>query len=123
MTDLPGPYNLPYWPIILYVGNSGPAQLPLPTAPGFVYLIEGIDLYPTIQPNNGDCVVTIDAAAQLGGPFTAYAVQQSQNFPGPFHWRGALPIHDQTGYIMVSGSVPFTFSIWGRRLPDFTQDN
>lgn len=93
--------------------SFGPRSL-VPT--GMVFLIEGMDAYPSVQPNNGDLQVT---SSQW--PAALFLVQQSQNFPGPFFWRGRIPIFtlDQ---IFVSASVAFGVTIWGSWVPDFTID-
>lgn len=95
-------------------GSSfGPVSV-VPT--GIALLVEGMDAYPAIQPNNGDLVVQNSTSGAV-----LWQVQQSQNFPGPFAWRGTLPLFT-LDEIFVSASVGFNFVMWGTFVPDFTVD-
>lgn len=93
--------------------NFGPAAL-VPS--GIALLVEGLDAYGVVQPNNGDLVVQNAATGVV-----LWQIQQSQNFPGPFYWRGVMPLF-QSDQILVTATVGFNFVLWGTFVPDFTID-
>lgn len=106
-------------PAIILSHGAGPGSSFGPTSlvpAGMGFLIWGIDAYPVVQPNNGDLVVS-----DTQWPSPLFQVQQSQNFPGPFYWRGQIPIFPLDA-ISVNASVGFNVTIWGAWVPDFTID-
>lgn len=92
-------------------------------AAGYGFLLLGMDAYPGVQPNNGDLIVTITEAGPGGDSFTLWQIQQSQNFPGPFYWRGFYPIYDNEGTVSVSSTVPFAVNLWGFQVPRWLSDS
>lgn len=114
-------------PKVFWVGQvpSGTGFLSGPgPVGGTSWLILGIDLYAGEQPNNGDMQISQQVS---GGANTIFLVQQSQNFPGPFMWRGLYPFigtgtTSPLDLLEASGSVPFGFSVWGLSLPTFDAD-
>lgn len=106
-------------PAILLARAVGPGSSFGPVGvvpPGMAFLINGIDGYPTVQPNNGNLIVeNTNVSAVL------FQVQQSANFPGPFAWRGEIPLFT-LDELFVSASVGFNVLIWGAWVPDFTVD-
>lgn len=93
-----------------------------PPPSGLIFLIQGIDAYPEVQPNNGDFVVTYLFGGGTGQA-TLFQVQQSANFPGPFEWRGQIPFYAGSGQINITSTVPFAFTIWGLSVPNFISDS
>jgi hypothetical protein len=92
-------------------------------AAGYTFLWLGLDAYPTVQPNNGDFVFEATGSGPGGGTTVLYQVQQSQNFPGPFSWRGMVPIYPGYASLDVTATVGFNFIIWGLMLPSIDQDS
>lgn len=90
--------------------------------PGRIFLLAGIDVYADTQPNNGTFEVGVNFPGPGGGGYINYRVQQSQNFPGPFFWRGVLPLFPNAEFLQVTSSVGFDFVMWGFWVPDYTQD-
>lgn len=113
------------YPALLYSGSTDLGNTftsAIPSNSGHVRLVLGIDAYPNVQPNNGNFQVTLQTAVSGSSVYVAYRAQQSQNFPGPFHWRGLAPIPDSYRLITVSSTVPFDFAIWGLIVVDWTWD-
>jgi hypothetical protein len=48
-------------------------------------------------------------------------IQQSANFPGPYYWRGTLPLPALQS-LSITSTVPFVFSIWGVFVPTYRAD-
>lgn len=90
------------------------------TSAGLIFLLLGIDAYGTTQPNNGTFQVFLELPGN--GSIVLYQVQQSANFPGPFFWRGLIPLYPNEQELQVSSTVGFEFSLWGAIVPDFTVD-
>lgn len=97
-----------------FLANTFPGQ-------GRCWLIQGIDAYPNVQPNNGDFVVQVEGVG-IVGQHTLFQVQQSANFPGPFFWRGCVPMFFGNNLLEVTATVSFDFFIWGTETVDFTLD-
>lgn len=98
-----------------FVANSSPGQQR-------AWVVQGIDAYPGIQPNNGDLQVIASSDSWPIASAIIFQVQQSANFPGPFYWRGALPFLHGNFTFRVSSTVQFAFVVWGVSTYDFTFD-
>jgi hypothetical protein len=83
---------------------------------GHDFLIQGIDVYANVQPNNGSFSLTY-----LSSGTTILLIQQSANFPGPYYWRGNVPLPALQS-LLATGTVPFVFSIWGVWVPTYRAD-
>lgn len=85
-------------------------------------MIQGLDVYAGTQPDNGDFQIFLGSIGWpvAGGLF--YRVQQSANFPGPYFWRGNVPIFHGNNSIQAGSTVPFDFVIWGTETLDYTVD-
>jgi len=94
-----------------------------PVNAGYGFVLIGMDAYPTQQPNNGDLIVTAGSTGPGIQAPIIWQIQQSQNFPGPFAWRGLLPIYDNPGVFAVTSTVPFNFQAWGVQLPRWISDS
>jgi hypothetical protein len=102
------------------VGSSVSATSSPPV--GMAWVITGIDAYPNVQPNNGSFDVLAQSDNNGTGQFTLYQVQQSQNFPGPFAWRGQVALFHGSFSLRASATVPFTFTVWGYETYNFLED-
>ena len=87
-----------------------------------VWVVTGIDVYPGIQPNNGDFQLLGNSLHWPVANAIVYQVQQSQNFPGPFSWRGKLPMWHGDFGLTASSSVPGSWLVWGYETLDFWLD-
>lgn len=83
---------------------------------GHDFLIQGIDVYATVQPNNGSFNLTF-----LSTGATILLIQQSANFPGPYYWRGNVPLPALQS-LFATATVPFVYSIWGVFVPTYRAD-
>jgi hypothetical protein len=90
---------------------------------GYIFLMLGIDVFPTVQPNNGSFSVYLQPPGPGVAEIPVWGLQQSANFPGPFAWRGIYPIEAGDGSFNVEADVPMGFSVWGLYLPDYLQDS
>lgn len=103
--------------------NTGTLQnLQLPANSGQVRLVLGIDVYATNQPANGEISLVYMDHLYFPSGYVVLQLQQSQNFPGPFYWRGLFPVYDTAGLLQWNGFVPFSFVMWGVRVPDWQVD-
>jgi hypothetical protein len=112
-------------PQVMWTGtvNSGQPAIAENVPPtDFVWIVLGIDVYAGVQPNNGDFSLTATGSGPGGGSYTIYQIQQSQNFPGPFAWRGIHPIFPGWANLTASSSVEFAFVVWGLVTPNYTLD-
>lgn len=111
-------------PVVFWAGvlQTAPVDLQLVQNSGKIRLILGIDVYPINQPANGAIDLSYEDHVYFPTSVSVFSVQQSQNFPGPFQWRGLFPIYDTAALLQWTGSVPFNFLIWGVRVPDWQTD-
>lgn len=95
-------------------GSSfGPAPL-VPTQR--IFLLWGMDAYGTVQPNNGNLTFQNSTTG-----FVMWEIQQSENFPGPFYWRGQIPLFPADNFF-VSATVGFNINFWGAYVPTYITD-
>lgn len=104
-----------------FASSGAPTFWPGPQQ-GWVHLYLGIDLYPLVQPNNGSATVSSPQLALNQNPITIFQVQQSANFPGPFHWRGLFPLFANNQDASIDATVSFAYTVWGVQIPDYTLD-
>jgi hypothetical protein len=113
--------NAPYFfPIVFAIGFAGagtPITVSLADTPQFLGLIEGIDIWPIVVPQTGDCVV--DAPVPFAGAPTSqiWRINQTNNDNGPWSWRGCMPLLYAGGNIQIIATGSFGFSMWGRTIP------
>jgi hypothetical protein len=96
--------------------SSGTSHTTFNRSPGHDFLIQGIDVYATVQPNNGSFNMSYESTGT-----TILLIQQSANFPGPYYWRGTLPLPGLQN-LFTTATVPFVFSIWGVFVPTYHAD-
>lgn len=111
-------------PATFWAGNvtSGTATLTLSQNTGRVRLVMGIDIFCENQPANGSITLLYQDHAHVPSSFAVIQVQQSQNFPGPFYWRGLFPVYDTAALLQWEASVPFSYVIWGCHVPNWEID-
>lgn len=86
----------------------------------FGFLLLGIDAYPQTQPNNGDFIAEMSLGFSV--TYIVFQVQQSANFPGPFSWRGCIPMYHNAMELSIGSSVGFASNAWGFFLPYWQSD-